>query len=82
MQPAHADTAPPFMLEHVEFETLKWGDWFNKRWSGGRLRLLVVSNFFFTPLGVAFLLVDANAWYFYVIWFFSSMGSMFQYGGN
>jgi MFS family permease len=56
------------------------GDWFNKRWSGGRLRLLVVSNFFFTPLGVAFLLVDTNAWYFYVIWFFSSMGSMFQYG--
>jgi MFS family permease len=56
------------------------GDWFNKRWSGGRLRLLVVANFFFTPLGVAFLLVDTNTWYFYVIWFFSSMGSMFQYG--
>jgi MFS family permease len=56
------------------------GDWFNKRWSGGRLRLLVVANFFFTPLAVAFLLVDTNAWYFYVIWFFSSMGSMFQYG--
>jgi len=56
------------------------GDWFHKRWSGGRLWLLVVANFFFTPIGVAFLLVDTNAWYFYVIWFFSSMGSMFAFG--
>jgi MFS family permease len=56
------------------------GDWFNKRWAGGRLRLLVVANLFFTPLGVAFLLVDTGAWYFFVIWFFSSIGGMFQYG--
>jgi len=56
------------------------GDWFNKRWSGGRLWLLVVANLFFTPVGVAFLLVDTNAWYFYVIWFISAMSSMFGYG--
>jgi len=57
------------------------GDWFNKRWSGGRLWLLVIANFFFTPIGVAFLLVDPNTWYFYVIWFISSMSSMFAFGG-
>jgi MFS family permease len=57
------------------------GDWFNKRWNGGRLWLLVIANFFFTPIGVAFLLVDPNNWYFYVIWFISSMSSMFAFGG-
>ena len=57
------------------------GDWCNKRWSGGRLWLLVIANFFFTPIGVAFLLVDPNTWYFYVIWFISSMSAMFAYGG-
>ena len=57
------------------------GDWFHKRWSGGRLWLLVIANFFFTPIGVAFLLVDPNTWYFYVIWFISSMSSMFAFGG-
>jgi MFS family permease len=57
------------------------GDWFARRWSGGRLWLLVIANFFFTPIGVAFLLVDPNNWYFYVIWFVSSMSSMFAFGG-
>jgi MFS family permease len=57
------------------------GDWCNKRWSGGRLWLLVIANFFFTPIGVAFLLVDPNTWYFYVIWFISSMSAMFAFGG-
>jgi MFS family permease len=57
------------------------GDWFNKRWNGGRLWLLVIANFFFTPIGVAFLLVDPNTWYFYVIWFISSMSAMFAFGG-
>ena len=58
-----------------------WAIGATKRWSGGRLWLLVIANFFFTPIGVAFLLVDPNTWYFYVIWFISSMSSMFAFGG-
>jgi MFS family permease len=56
------------------------GDWFNKRWSGGRLWLLVVANFIFTPVSVAFYLGDTNTTYFYCIWFISSIGIMFSYG--